>query len=379
MAGFNFFNMRIGIDARSVVRPEIGRVSGINQYTSAIIAALVRLAPEEILLFGEEQVPERWRSVPFVGHHVALPRAIHEQKVDVFFSPTGLVPLGLTIPSIAFIHDIFIIRHPEWFPDSVTQQLFTLKLVLPRGMKRSARLLVPSERVRADVEKTFPESVGKISVVPEGVPQMRREDWPLTVALKERLGIRDHYLISVATIEPRKNLLTALKAFEGLLINQPALAREWQYVIAGNPGWMSAPVFAEMEALNGRWRHFAPEVVRYVGSVSEEEKWTLYANAELYVNTSLAEGFGLPPFEAMAVGTPVATTAVGAVPELAVGAVVLIPSDEVSEITFALRALINDPVKRQELGERGRKVAEGLTWEKAGEQTLVLLREAGNG
>lgn len=369
--------MRIGIDARAVVRPEIERVSGVHQYTSAIIAALQRLAPEEIVLFGEDSVVAPVRSIPFIGHHLALPQAVHRAGIDLFFSPTGLLPLGLTVPSVAFIHDLFILKHPEWFPDSVLQQVFTLKLVLPHSVRRARRLLVPSLRVKDDVIDAFPDSREKISVVWEGVMPRRRKDYAMTKELRERLRIVQRHIVSVATVEPRKDLITAIKAFEAVLTARPMLARTLQYVIVGTSGWKSDATFAAIEQVNARWRYYAPEVIRYTGPVTEQEKWILYANAELYLCTSLAEGFGLPPFEAMAVETPVITTPVGAVSEVANDAVIVVDFRSDRSLKREIISLLDSPEKARTLAQKGQHVVQRLTWDRAAKQTLDLLRQEG--
>lgn len=392
--------MRIAIDARQIVRQDIGRVSGVSQYTSHIIHALARLATnDDLLLFMDADVPAEtvsWlvngnarvtikndavplSAVPLVGHHLMLPTQIHSERVDVFFSPTGLLPLGLRTPSVAFIHDLLILKHPEWFPDTALQQLFTLRLVLPRSLSRARRLLVPSVSVRRDLVEELPDAAGKTTVIHEGIDPKDPAALVLTEATREAHGIRGVYIISVATIEPRKNLTTSLKAFEGLLTASPGLARSMQYVMVGSLGWGSEAVSQEVEDMNKRWRQYNDQgVVRLLTQVTDEEKWALYAHAELYLATSLAEGFGLPPLEAMSVGTPVITTRVGALPEYAEGAVIFVEPLDAAGITRQMDRLLRDAGLRAQLREKGIAAAKALTWEQAAQKTLAVLKEVGS-
>lgn len=357
--------MRVAIDGRSIVRSDIGRVSGINQFTSQIIAALPLVAPaDQFIIFGEDDSP--LRSIPFVGQHIILPAAIHRQKIDLYFSPTGLLPLGLNVPAVIFVHDLFILDHPEWFPDSALQQAFTLRLVLPRSINRARAIVVPSELVKRDVINAFPQARPKLRVVPEGVTRYQPSPAPV---------IDGRYVVSVATIEPRKNLLFALQVFEAVLSREPSLARTLRYVIAGSRGWGYEPVATAIEDLNSRWRQYRPDgVARYLGAVSDEERHSLYEHAELYLCTSYAEGFGLPPLEAMAVGTAVVTTPVGVIPELAKGAVARLAFNDVDQAAETIWRLLKSDGERAALASKGREAVSPLTWERAAEQLLAIFR-----
>ncbi len=379
--------MRIAIDGRSIVRPDVGRVSGINQYTSCMIDALVDVAADDtFVVFLDSDVPSEQvramirgrsniearqdasllRAVPYVGAHLMLPSAIHAERIDLFFAPTGLIPLGLRIPSVGFIHDLFILEHPEWFPDSAIQQVFTLKLVLPRSLDHARLLLTPSAAVRSDLIRAFPKTKQKTVVVHEGIticsPQPERQ-------------IHGRYIVSVATLEPRKNFLFALRAFEALLSRDPSLSKSLQYVIAGTPGWGAEPILEAIDHINARWRQYRPDgVVRYLGSVTDAERCSLYQHAELYLCTSFAEGFGLPPLEAMGVGTAVVTTSVGVIPEVAKGSVAIISESDVPSTATILLKLLNDQVARRRLAEAGRAAVAQFTWRRSAEQTLTHFR-----
>ena len=355
--------MRIGVDARGMVNHADGRIAGVSQFTSAIIQAMQAIGTDKIILCNETGRSH----LPIVSNHLQFSAAVHRIHPDVFFSPTGLLPLGLKVPSVAFIHDVFILKHPEWFPDSLWQRLFTLRVVLPATMRSARRLIVPSECVRRDLIEAFPQSEKKIFVVSEGVVMQDRSSLPLTDAIRERLSIRSPYMLTVSTLEPRKNFLVALNAFARVLKDHP----NFQYVIAGKRGWKDASILSAIDELNKRY----PGSVCYVGAVSEDDKHMLYANAELYLSTSLAEGFGLPVFEAMAHGVPVIATPVGAIPDLAEGCVEVIPSDDTLATQQAISRLLRDPEKRQSLQKKGYDVIAHLTWRETAYRIVQVLYE----
>lgn len=347
--------MRVVIDARGKVRPEIGRVSGVAQYVSHITEALVALSPDTFVALDEES-----SGLPLVGRHLGFARRADALRAHLFFSPSGLLPLGLKTPAIAFIHDLFILDHPEWFPDTALQRTFTLKVVLPQTVRRALQLIVPSEGVRQDLLRWFPAAEGKITVIAEGVapPSIIK---PLTPKLRKRFGISDRFVLSVATIDPRKNLLATVHGFARM---QQQIGWDGQLVIVGTGGWKNALIRAEMDKTPG---------IVWLSNVTEEEKWSLYAAADLCLQTSLAEGFGLPPFEAMAAGTPVATTMVGALPELATSAVLALPTNQIQTIADRVGELLLHPHRRAEMAAEGRRIVQGLTWRAAAQKTLEVF------
>lgn len=357
--------MRIGIDARQIVDEKSGRISGVHQFTSEIISALQRVSNDELVLFTNEAVPLKLRRIPIIGNHFAFAHAIHRARLDLFFSPAGLLPIGLRTPSVVFVHDLIILKHPEWFPDSVSQQLFTLRHVLPRTIRHAKLVIVPSESVKRDLVEAFPEARTKVRVIAEGVAPRDRSAYP---SVREK-----RYVLSLSTLEPRKNLVSAIDAFDQLLKMRPELASTMQLVIAGKLGWGFEPVLKAIAEMNLRWREHADQVVCYLGPISEEEKWPLYAHAEMFLSASFAEGFGLPAFEAMSVGTPVISTAVGAIPDLASKVVLIIPSHDPAVIARAMLDLIDDPSRRKALGQSGQALAKSLTWDATVSRLLEFM------
>ena len=264
-------------------------------------------------------------------------------------------------PAVIFVHDLaFRLRAPEvpW------QQRLYLRTVLPRALRQSAAVLVPSETTRNDLLRIYPMKglEPKVHIIPEGLPPAV-EPGPLPD------GLEPGFILAVGTVEPRKNyprLLAAYRQLRGravpFIINgHPGVP---QLVIAGRPGWAYGDTLSRIQAEPG---------VRYLGHVDEPTLESLYRSASVLVFASLYEGFGLPLLEAMGHGVPAVVGAAGALPELALGAAVSVDAEDTNAIAGGLERLLADESLRSKLGEEGRRRARGYTWANAAERTLEVL------
>lgn len=351
--------MRLGIDGRGVLN-ERGAVTGISLFSRELLEAMQQQNDQELIIFGLDATRAFLRRWPIVGNHWAFAKAVDQAACDVFFSPHGLLPLGLKTPAVVYVADLIMLKHPEWFPDSIGQRIFTLRLTLPRTVRRARRILVPSEIVRQDFGRFFPAALDKIVVVPAGIRPLSGFGIPAP----DR-----PFILSVGTLEPRKNFATSIKAFEAVANSHPDL----DYLIIGSRGWGADSVFATMSEVNQR---LGREAVRYLGCVSEAKKWALYRGARLLLAPSFDEGFYLPPFEAMAVGTPVISTLVGAIPDLARTTVVPIEPLDIENQTQAIERLLRDAAWRAECVQAGNQVSQMLTWEATARGILACIEGA---
>ena len=166
----------------------------------------------------------------------------------------------------------------------------------------------------------------------------------------------------MGTIEPRKNLLRLLEAYHQLRQDPPAVPR---LVFAGGQGWGVRPVFERVASLG------LVESVVFLGHVPDRLLPALYTGAAVFVYPSLYEGFGLPPLEAMACGTPVVVSDTSSLPEVVGDAGVLVDPGDVAALADALASLLVDPARRAALSAAGRRRAATFTWERAARQTLA--------
>ena len=196
---------------------------------------------------------------------------------------------------------------------------------------------------------------------------------PFTNAALSRYGLREgKYILSLSTIEPRKNIPGLVRAFvrsasEG---NIPA---EIDLIFAGAKGWKCDQ---SLRAIDDANRMLGSKRVRWIGYVSDEEKSFVIAGAALFVYPSFYEGFGLPPLEAMALGVPVISSSVSSLPEVCGDAAILVDPKDTDGLAAAMAQVFADPIAAAELVEKGRKQAEKFSWQKAAHETLACYRKS---
>ena len=239
---------------------------------------------------------------------------------------------------------------------------------MPRSIARADLVLADSAHTRSDIVSLLGVSPGKVQVLYSGVPaRFRPEPEP---GERDRLmalyGVGGRpYVLSVGTIQPRKNYLRLIRAFANLKpetlkpeTNDAAL----QLVIAGGRGWLYEDIFAEAEKYGDR--------VRILGFVDEADLPALYRNAALFAFPSLYEGFGLPVLEAMACGVPVVCSNASSLPEVAGDAALLVDPLDADGLTGAMRRVLEDGDLRRGMVARGIAQAGRFTWERAAHQLL---------
>jgi glycosyltransferase involved in cell wall biosynthesis len=294
--------------------------------------------------------------LPFV-----LPRAASREGVDLLHCPVGVAPPRTRVPLVVSVNDAMALEHPEWFTRAnVLQQ----RLLLGPALRRAAQVLVPSAHAAGQVERGFRVSRERIAVARYGIDE-RFSPGPLPSDLRARLGLEVPWILTVGTLQPRKNVEAVLLAFERLV----AGGAPHRLVIAGARGWGD-------EALARRIRESpAAHAVVLPGRVSDDDLVGLYRGADCFVFPSRGEGFGFPPLEAMACGTPVVCSDRTSLPEVAGDAALLVDPDDDAAIAQALERAL-DPSTAADLTERGLRQAAGFTWERCAELTVAAYRRA---
>lgn len=369
--------MRIGIDYRSALYGG----AGIGRYARELCRCLPSCLDEgeEAVLFSvslkKSRAPclEDWSDVPrtrmvrrrFPGRALHLLGRLNLLSVETFTGPMDLfhytdfvypplkgTPYSLMLFDLVFMHGKGY--HSLSFERSVTRRV--------RAALGGARgVVVPSNAVLEDLRSFFPGLKGAVKVIPLGSDHLVPHDDPLESGLPPS----GRYILSVGTLEPRKNRINLLKAFEDV-----ARAIPWlELAVAGRPGWMDATFRKRLQESPFRER------VRLFLDIDDKKLSLLYRNALALVYPSFREGFGLPVAEAMALGCPVITSDRSSMPEVAKGAARLVNPDEVHEMAEAIRRLALDAPAREALARAGRKRARELTWKKTAEQTMEFLRE----
>lgn len=373
--------MHIGIDAHA-----IGAQQGGNEtYIRGLIRALAELDDRNryTIYLAEAGAAAEWRD-GFASRHAnfeirLLPKPMPLVRVPLFLAyelrrrPVDVLHVQYTAPPfcpapvVATIHDLAFEHMPETF---TRRGSFQLKLTVRRTAQRAARIATVSEYSRQDLLRTYKLPPEKVVVTYNGVEShFTSESLPGEAAdIRRRFGVSREYLLAVGSLQPRKNLVRLVRAYAKLRSENPNFAP--QLVIVGRKLWLADEIFAEV-----RRQTWAGDVI-LTGYASDEDLPKLYRQATALVYPSLFEGFGLPPVEAMACGTPVVTSNVSSLPEVTGEAALLVDPLDQGSIESALLEITGDQALRARLREQGIRQAKRFTWRAAAEKTLQLYRES---
>jgi glycosyltransferase involved in cell wall biosynthesis len=364
----------IAVDLRALV-PE---ATGIGVYTRSLLLALARRGGARYL--GLSHRPARGAAalaaagvalehqpapLGVIWQQVQLPRRLARGDVDLFWSPLQTLPLGSRVPAVVTVHDLTLLLLPETHSARVRWSQLPF---LERSLDRARAIVADSAATAADLRFHFPSTAGRVQVVypgvepafaPAGADEVRR--------IRGELGLPDGYLLSVGTLEPRKNLALLLDAWEALRREDPEATPP--LVLAGGKGWHSA-------RLERRIARLAPLGLRHLGRVDDARLVELFQAARVFVYPSLYEGFGLPALEAMACGVPVVASDAASLPEVVGDAGVTVDPRNPEALAVALQELLADPEKAAELGRRGRARAARFSWERAAAEMAGVFEAA---
>lgn len=297
----------------------------------------------------------------------AMPRRLAGEGVDVVVEPAHFGPFRLPerVKRVTVIHDLTPVLFPQFHP---IQSSVVHKIVLPGILKRADGIVANSRHTQSDIEKFYPVSKGKISVVLPGREAIFRPVQEAVVLKK--YGIRQPYLLCVGTLEPRKNLTALLEAYEQF---RRATGQAVQLVLAGKDGWKNGPFF---EAL--RRSPFRSDIV-LTGYTERSELPVLCSMARLFVYPSLYEGFGLPALEAMACGAPVLLSNASSLPEVGGDAAGYFDPGDVDGLSKKLAELLGDERKLQKMSELSLAQAEKFNWRRSAEAFVSLMKKLKRG
>lgn len=358
--------MHIGLDARLADYT----TGGIAQYIRCLARWLPRLAPTaRFTLYRARQRRWPWgaprhvrqRTLLTPPHHrweqVLLPVELAGERLDLLHGPDFLVPRRRRWPAVVTIHDLAFVRYPEILTPESRRHYAQVALVVPTV----ERVICDSAHTAADVQALLGVPRERLRVVHLAPTLGPPPDAAALAAVRARYRLPPEFLLYLGTLEPRKNLLTLLAAVARL----PAAPL---LVLAGPRGWLDAPVLAAAARLGER--------VRLLGPVPAADLPALYAAATAFVFPSLYEGFGLPPLEAMAMGTPVVAARTSSLPEVLGEAALFVPPLDEAAWAEALRRIMEDAALRTELRARGRAQAARYSWPRTAAATLAVYREA---
>jgi glycosyltransferase involved in cell wall biosynthesis len=352
---------------------EIEKVQGVKShyfYAGAWSDELLRQAPSGVsrakkmkLAVGKlipnlaYEVQQRWR-----GQHF---RAGLEQHGSALYHEPNFLAFKTTLPTVVTVHDLSILRYPETHPKD---RVAFMSKRIGKSILRADCVITDSEYVRQEVLAEFNLPAEKVVSVllaasDNFMPVAGNE---LAVTLAQFSLIAGQYILAVGTLEPRKNLTTAIRAYTQL---PEAIRNEIPFVVAGMKGWRTEGLDREVAALIDKGQ------IRLLGFVADEALPALYSGARVFVYPSLYEGFGLPPLEAMACGAPVIVSNRSSLPEVVGDAGLQVDALDVDGLAEAMLSVIENDELRTSLGKRGIERASTFSWQHCAEQTLGVYRQ----
>ena len=292
-------------------------------------------------------------------------RGIRDHAFDIYHEPSFL-PFPFPGPTVITIHDLSTFRHPETQPADRVQ---IIKEQLPLAIEQATNIMVDSHFIAREVIEAFHVDPARVHAIHLGVSS---EFHPRPLSeIQENIspfGLTcGSYIFAVGTLEPRKNLTQAIKAYADLPEN---VRRTMPLVIAGMRGWLSGQLEAQIRQFEERGE------VRWLGYVPASTLPILYSGARFLVYPSLYEGFGLPLLEAMASGIPVITSNRASLPEVAGDVGIMIDPEDIDGMRTCMLRLIEDNDEAKYRGELGIERARQFTWEACAMKTLAVYRKA---
>ena len=292
-----------------------------------------------------------------------LPLLLRRHRIDVCFFTNFVLSVAATCPMVLTIHDLSFRLFPR--THSLRNVVWARSLV-PVSTRRSRHIIAVSSNTKLDLVRVMNVPSQKVSVVYEGAPEeFNPEPQAEDEEAMGHYGIVKPYILFVGTLEPRKNLNFLIRSFDQVAKARPDV----HLVLAGRRGWMAQSIFDELERrdLLGR--------VHITGYVRERYLPVLYRQAAAFVYPSLYEGFGLPPLEAMASGTPVIVSGSSSLPEVVGDAGLLVNPDRTEEIAWAIGAALNDTGLERHLRLAGPTRAGRFTWDRSADRLERIFAE----
>jgi len=291
-------------------------------------------------------------------------------SVDVYFNPHFFpAPVTSNCKKVVTFHDLSFEYFPNFF--SFNQRIWQKFLVNAKREAESAdKIIAVSDSTKQDLIDLYRIDSDKIEVIYSGIAIDRVKD-EMSSRVKEvklKYNLPEKFILYFGTIEPRKNLIGLIKAFELFKSNfSNKNARNIKLVIAGARGWLYRNIFGT--ALNSQYKN---DII-FTGFVEENDKPIFYKLAELFVYPSFFEGFGFPPLEAMSATVPVIASNTSSLSEVIKDGAILVDPYDINEIALAMKMILCDKKLRKKLKEKSLKIAEEFSWRKCAEKTLKVL------
>ena len=384
--------MKIGIDIRTLMD---AHYSGVSEYTLNLLKEIFRLDNNDnqyklfynsgrdvsarMPRFGQPNVEIIRTAYPnklfnnIMQNIVKTPKLDRLLGVDLFFMPNiGFISLSPGCRKIITIHDLSFLRYPEFY--SLKRRWWHVLVNTRRLLKNFDYIAAMSENTKKDVIELCGIMPEKIKIIYSGIDTrckpMAENDEQL-LAVRKKYNLPKRFILYLGTLEPRKNVAGTVQAYEELRnYVMPAGRQELQnvkLVIAGNKGWKSREIFQAWQKSEFK------DDIKFLGYIEAADKPYLYNLASVFVYPSFYEGFGFPPLEAMACGTPVIISSAASLPEVAGKAAIMVDPYKTSELARAMEQILGSRELRAGLRAESLMAARRFNWEKTARSYLELF------
>jgi len=387
--------MNIGIDIRTLMDAQY---SGVSEYTLNLIKEILKLdsfqhGPVQVknsyrLFYNSfhdvsQRLPKfNYNNVELVGKkypnkilnyllfkYLTYPKIDRLLGVDLFFMPhINFIALSSRCTSILTIHDLSFLRYPEFFS---RRKNFWHRMINVRKLAKSFdQIIAVSENTKNDIIELCNINPERVKVIYSGIGEQNKavsqNDKKLS-DVKRKYNLPDKFILYLSTLEPRKNVEGIIRAFDRLKTKNKELT-EVKLVIAGGRGWKLKNIFKAWQEAKYK------DDIKFLGYVDASDKTYLYNLAILFVYPSFYEGFGFPPLEAMACGTPVITSFTSSLPEVVGKAAIMIDPYNIDDIAGAIEQVLTDRDLCNDLIKKGLERARQFSWQKSAKEYLEVFR-----
>jgi glycosyltransferase involved in cell wall biosynthesis len=368
--------MIIGIDAS---RYNLPNPTGVENYTNKIIEAVLLddWGASQLLFYTRTKDQKRKLEDKIKNPNaqvkclqwtyfwtlLGLSLELKKHPIDILFIPSHTTPLYTPKKIFATVHGIEALLHPEaytWLQK--TNQVSGIS----RMILQKTHMIAVSQSIKDDLIKYTEVDPNLITVIHNGfTPPAKMTDLE---TVKNKYHLPDKYILSIGRIEPRKNQLSLIKAFEDIAIQE----KDLHLVLAGKPGTDGADIIRRAKSSRFTNR------INILDYVPQDDLNTILNNAHIFAYPSLAEGFGIPILEAMSLGIPVLTSDGSACKEVAGNAAVLVDPQSIESIKEGLKKMLQDEELLHKLSLKGQEQAKLFSWSKCVEETIATIKQATN-
>jgi len=374
--------MHVAINAHLLAHTRSFRRAGVSHYIEQVLIHLGHLdQTNQYSVYttrGIDQqalgLPPNFRVLPsrfptinprvrIPWEQLLAPLLLRQSGADLFHGVLNVLPLACPVPGVVTVHDLAFIRFPQTFR---AYNRTYLDFATRMSVRRAVQILAVSEHTKRELVGLLGVPAERVVVTPNAVRAHFRPPEPATLAaFRANKGLPERFVLYVGTLEPRKNLTTLLSAYAEIVRRHDV-----PLLVGGGKGWLYDAVFQRLEELGLRER------VHFVGYIEEEELPLWYAAATVFVFPSIYEGFGMPPLEAMACGTPVITSNSSSLPEVVGDAGLMVAPTDASAFATALDQVLSDAALHDDLRTRGLVRAQAFAWRTTAERTLAAYAVA---